>query len=277
MNGTKNMPIITDLGIYQPANLKPTENDKKQVFGVLPYLAPEILKGKNRTQASDIYGFGIIAYEITTGLPPFYDMAHEELLATRICQGLRPKTNYKVPQKILDIIKQCLDADPLKRPNALKLSGYSEKGKVNVTNSSSNLRPFGTLTPIPPPPRIRNEPNLQQANVKDHENWLAKQQERISILQQNVELQKHLRELSTTGEDHEKWLKQEEQRIDVMQRQIEFQKQLNELYLAIPQLTNDDEYEKWMERQQERIRVLKQQVELQQQLYELSNANMNYY
>src|SRR2546421_7766608 len=53
---------------------------------------------------------------------PYHDMAHEEhLVAIRICQGLRPKSNYKIPQLILDIIKQCWDADPLKRPKAEEL------------------------------------------------------------------------------------------------------------------------------------------------------------
>jgi hypothetical protein len=45
-----------------------------------------------------------------------YYMAHEENLAIRICQGLRPNSNY--PQLI---IKQW-DADPLKRPKAEGLS-----------------------------------------------------------------------------------------------------------------------------------------------------------
>ncbi|GES84741.1 kinase-like domain-containing protein [Rhizophagus clarus] len=45
-------------------------------------------------------------------------MAHYEFLAIRICQGLRPMTNYKIPPLILDIINQCLDADPSKRPKA---------------------------------------------------------------------------------------------------------------------------------------------------------------
>ena len=73
------------------------------------------------TQPSDIYGFGIIAHELCTGLPPYHDIAHDEVLAYKICQGLRPKSNYKIPQLILDIIQQCWDADPLKRPKANEL------------------------------------------------------------------------------------------------------------------------------------------------------------
>ncbi|CAB4420294.1 unnamed protein product [Rhizophagus irregularis] len=112
---------ITDLGLCQPANAKSSQNSNKKIYGVLPYVAPEVLKGNEYTQKSDIYGFGIIAYEICTGFPPYYDVAHDEFLAMKICQGLRPKSNYKIPKLIFDIINQCWDTDPLKRPDANEL------------------------------------------------------------------------------------------------------------------------------------------------------------
>ncbi|POG61256.1 kinase-like domain-containing protein, partial [Rhizophagus irregularis DAOM 181602=DAOM 197198] len=89
--------------------------------GVLPYVAPEVVRGKEYTKESDIYSFGIIAYEVCTGFPPYHDIAHNQFLAIGICHGLRPKSNYKIPQLILNIISQCWDADSLKRPKANKL------------------------------------------------------------------------------------------------------------------------------------------------------------
>ncbi|PKB98330.1 kinase-like protein, partial [Rhizophagus irregularis] len=125
---------ITDLGLCQPANVKSsqnTQNSNKKIYGVLPYVAPEVLREKKYTQKSDIYGFGIIAYEICTGFPPYYDIAHDDFLAIKIsmkiCNGLRPKSNYKIPQFIFDIINQCWDADPLKRPNAEELQKLIEE------------------------------------------------------------------------------------------------------------------------------------------------------
>ncbi|RIA79491.1 kinase-like domain-containing protein, partial [Glomus cerebriforme] len=52
---------ITDMGLCKPANYNVLE---KNIFGVLPYIAPEILRGQNYTKASDIYSFGIIMYEV---------------------------------------------------------------------------------------------------------------------------------------------------------------------------------------------------------------------
>ncbi|GBB89844.1 hypothetical protein RclHR1_16680003 [Rhizophagus clarus] len=107
---------ITDMGLCKPADYNDALDNK--VYGVLPYMAPEILKGQNYTKASDIYSFGIIMYEVISGLPPYHNMSHDKNLAVKVCQGFRPRFNIKVPQLILHLIKQCLDADFSTRPTA---------------------------------------------------------------------------------------------------------------------------------------------------------------
>ena len=57
------LSIITDMGLCKPADA--LENSKK-IYGVLPYVAPEILRGQNYTKAADIYSFGIIMYEVSS-------------------------------------------------------------------------------------------------------------------------------------------------------------------------------------------------------------------
>jgi len=96
--------LITDLGLCKPAN-EADQEDK--IFGVMPYVAPEVLQNQPYTQASDIYSFGIIAYEMLSGLPPYYDVAHDIGLALKICQGLRPSFQIKMPQLLEDLIKRC--------------------------------------------------------------------------------------------------------------------------------------------------------------------------
>ena len=75
---------ITDLGLCKPADEK-SEKCNKNVYGVLPYVAPEVLRGKEYTQASDIYGFGIIIYEVINGLPLYHNMVHDERDTTQAC------------------------------------------------------------------------------------------------------------------------------------------------------------------------------------------------
>jgi serine/threonine protein kinase len=106
---------ITDMGLCRPADYNASENTKN-VYGVLPYIAPEILRGQKYTKAADIYSFGIIMYEMISGLPPYHDLSHDENLAIKISLGLRPRFNIKVPQLIIHLIKRCLDANSLNRP-----------------------------------------------------------------------------------------------------------------------------------------------------------------
>ncbi|UZO13213.1 uncharacterized protein OCT59_004717 [Rhizophagus irregularis] len=51
--------------------------NETNIFGVMSYIAPEVLKGKPYTQAADIYSFGIIIYVIATGKQPFINCTLE--------------------------------------------------------------------------------------------------------------------------------------------------------------------------------------------------------
>src|SRR6266542_5004539 len=57
---------ISDFGFCGPAD-KPSE----KIYGNLPYIAPEVLVGKEHTFKSDIYSVGILMWEISSGQPPF--------------------------------------------------------------------------------------------------------------------------------------------------------------------------------------------------------------
>jgi len=114
---------ITDLGLCRPVN----EIDNNKVYGVFPYVAPEVLREKKYTQASDIYSFGIIAYEIFSGRNYFEEIhkkvsKDEGLLVLEICRGHRPDIDkVPIPQELKDLIRQCWNSDLEKRPTAGKL------------------------------------------------------------------------------------------------------------------------------------------------------------
>ncbi|RGB40714.1 kinase-like domain-containing protein [Rhizophagus diaphanus] len=109
---------ISDLGMCQPANNK----DKKEgVYGVLPYMAPEVLRGYQYTKAADIYSFGIIMNEFLSEEIPFNDIPHDHILAVKICKGLRPKISEDIPKFLVDLIMKCWDAKAENRPSAKEL------------------------------------------------------------------------------------------------------------------------------------------------------------
>ncbi|PKY49839.1 kinase-like protein, partial [Rhizophagus irregularis] len=105
---------ISDMGLCgEVGNI-----DEAKIFGVMPYVAPEVLRGKSYTKAADIYSFGMIMYFAATGKQPFYNRAHDNLLALDICNGVRPEINEpEAPRCYIDLMKKCWDLNPKNRPN----------------------------------------------------------------------------------------------------------------------------------------------------------------
>src|SRR2546421_9480931 len=96
--------------------------DATKIYGVMPYVAPEVLRGKPYTQAADIYSFGMVMYFVATGRQPFADHAHDQDLALSICNGIRPEITEKdAPKCYIDLMKKCWDPSPYNRPNARKI------------------------------------------------------------------------------------------------------------------------------------------------------------
>ncbi|EXX72824.1 Ypk2p [Rhizophagus irregularis DAOM 197198w] len=130
----ENNVSITDMGLCKPANCDLSKNN---IYGILPYIAPEILRGQNYTKAADIYSFGINMYELISSLPPYYDLSHDNNLAIKICQGLRPRFNIKVPQLIVQLIKRCLDANQLNRPTAVEVINILRKWQYKESDNET--------------------------------------------------------------------------------------------------------------------------------------------
>ncbi|EXX55142.1 Rad53p [Rhizophagus irregularis DAOM 197198w] len=105
---------ISDMGLSGKVG-----NIDNEVCGVMPYIAPEVLRGDPYTQAADIYSFGMIMYFIATKRQPFQNRAHDHYLALDICKdNTRPSINdLEVPECYIDLMKRCWDPDPKNRPN----------------------------------------------------------------------------------------------------------------------------------------------------------------
>ncbi|CAB4415727.1 unnamed protein product [Rhizophagus irregularis] len=82
---------ISDMGLSGKVG-----NIDNEVCGVMPYIAPEVLRGDPYTQAADIYSF-----------------------ALDICKdNTRPSINdLEAPECYIDLMKRCWDPDPKNRPN----------------------------------------------------------------------------------------------------------------------------------------------------------------
>ncbi|GBC19873.2 kinase-like domain-containing protein [Rhizophagus irregularis DAOM 181602=DAOM 197198] len=110
---------ICDLGTSKSAT--ESTDYEEEIYGIIPYVAPEVLQGKKYTKASDIYSFGMIMWELIVGRRPFWDRNHNTELIIEICDGLRPPIITNAPEDYIDLMKECWHSDPEKRPTAVEV------------------------------------------------------------------------------------------------------------------------------------------------------------
>jgi serine/threonine protein kinase len=119
---------ICDLGTSKSATENDDNNDEEDnVYGIIPYVAPEVLQEKKYTKASDIYSSGMIMWELMVGRRPFWDRNHNRELMIEICDGLRPPIITNAPEGYIDLMKECWHPDPEKRPTADEVLKEIEK------------------------------------------------------------------------------------------------------------------------------------------------------
>src|SRR6185369_12366096 len=112
---------ITDLGLCGPVD----EESSNKIYGIVSYIAPEVLQGKKNTKESDVYSIGMLMWEIFAGHPPFDDRAHDYHLLLQIGEGLRPPILPEMPDDYAQMMQRCWDADPFKRPTIQELHKFS--------------------------------------------------------------------------------------------------------------------------------------------------------
>ncbi|HEY0535288.1 MAG TPA: protein kinase, partial [Actinoplanes sp.] len=113
-NGVK----ILDFGISVAAG-EPDDDDTGATFGTPAYVAPERLDGMPAEPATDVYGVGVLLFEMVTGDPPYPVETWEELAAARASGP--SELPESLPPDFRDVVNRCLDADPAGRPTAARL------------------------------------------------------------------------------------------------------------------------------------------------------------
>jgi serine/threonine protein kinase len=135
---------ISDFGLSGPAIEQ--KSDDKVVYGVLPYIAPEVLNGEPYTSSSDIYSFGVVMAEISSGKPPFYNKKHDLSLALAICNGLRPEFGKGTPEFYKKLAHKCMNSNSNKRPTVNELEDifhfwcYGKNEEEKYGNKGKEIR-----------------------------------------------------------------------------------------------------------------------------------------
>ncbi|ARP70498.1 serine/threonine protein kinase [Streptomyces pluripotens] len=112
-------PMLTDFGIARLAD-SPGLTRTHEFVGTPAYVAPESAEGRPQTSAVDVYGAGILLYELATGRPPFSGGTALEVLHQHL--SAEPRRPSTVPDPLWTVIERCLRKNPDERPSAVNLA-----------------------------------------------------------------------------------------------------------------------------------------------------------
>ncbi|HYW30967.1 MAG TPA: protein kinase [Gemmatimonas sp.] len=132
---------VTDFGIAKAINAARTTGANETLtqagmsIGTPTYMAPEQAAGDPATDhRADLYSFGVMAYELLTGRPPFTGTSPARVLAAQMSEPAPPIREKRpdVPVTLGDLVMACLAKEPTSRPQtAVEISRVLE----SVVNS----------------------------------------------------------------------------------------------------------------------------------------------
>ena len=160
-----NRVVLTDFGLA----LDMGQGSMGQVFGTPHYISPEqARRSADAVPQSDIYGLGIILYEMLTGAIPFDDPSATAIAVQHVTQA-PPAPTYLNPalnQQTEDVLLKALSKNPEERyktANELIDALADALATINTENeeAQSVLLPPAAIT------KQRNAPTLSRVSISD--------------------------------------------------------------------------------------------------------------
>ena len=108
------------------------------LIGTMQYMSPEQLEGKEADARSDIFAFGALLFEMTTGKRPFDGTSQASLIAS-VLKEEPPAVSVMqpmVPPMLDQAISQCLEKDP---DNRWQTAGDLKRALMWVQNGGSQV------------------------------------------------------------------------------------------------------------------------------------------
>ncbi|MFF8601723.1 serine/threonine-protein kinase [Streptomyces sp. NPDC015232] len=161
-------PMLTDFGIARLAD-SPGLTRTHEFVGTPAYVAPESAEGRPQTSAVDIYGAGILLYELVTGRPPFAGGTALEVLHRHLSE--EPRRPSTVPGPLWTVIERCLSKEPERRPSAENLARglRTVAAGIGVHASPAQIEAAegvgALLAPDPAPAPVPETPGVDPAGA----------------------------------------------------------------------------------------------------------------
>lgn len=127
--------LVSDFGIaaVRPSGEEPTRTKLTGTglaIGTPQYVSPEQLLAEEVTDRTDIYGLGLLAYELLTGHAPFQATTPQELIAAHLRDVPKRLAEIRpdVDPELDSLIARCLAKPPEDRPAAREIAARLTPG-----------------------------------------------------------------------------------------------------------------------------------------------------
>ena len=118
--------MVTDFGVAKALEASAQTGDGTLTsagiaLGTPAYMAPEQITADRSIDArADIYAFGVLAYEMLTGSPPFEGSSPRSLVAAHLTTAPEPidRRRPDIPPPMAALVMRCLEKDPADRPES---------------------------------------------------------------------------------------------------------------------------------------------------------------
>jgi serine/threonine protein kinase/tetratricopeptide (TPR) repeat protein len=164
--------LVLDFGLALPEG-RTRITETGMVLGTLAYVAPEVLQRQEADARSDIYGLGVVLYEMLTGGLPFSGGRIEVILAAILNEEPEPPSRRRggIPPELERIVLRTLEKNPANRyQNAvavltdLQELSRKDSGEIPVgTVSETETR--ATVTEAPTKPVHEELPSIPEAKL----------------------------------------------------------------------------------------------------------------
>ena len=149
---------LIDFGAFGKIRRATGTTQTGEIFGTVYYMSPEQLLGQEQSTATDVYGLGVLLYEMLTGTTPFTGGSVPQVFNKIISEAV--PVPQSLPTEVRALLERWLSKDPQARPASAAAALVEIREVSELMLSSSALIPDSpprdgvaetAHQPVPPP------------------------------------------------------------------------------------------------------------------------------